>query len=165
MTAIQGPAVAYVTSEDAPDQEVGAALAAFAAAGLAAERVVWDDPAAEWSRYDVAVVRSAWDYTGRRAEFLAWARRTAELTRLCNPAAVLERTRASVVVGFGGLLGIGRRLAAVPVEHVTISADPATIGVTRDVLQDAPAFVDGAPFSRREEQVVCAYFGCTPYWG
>ncbi|MEV8097566.1 hypothetical protein [Kitasatospora sp. NPDC085879] len=85
------PAVAYVTSKDAPDQEVDAALAAFAAQGLAAEPVVWDDPAADWRRYDAAVVRSTWDYTGRRAEFLAWARRAAELTRLCNPVPVLER--------------------------------------------------------------------------
>ncbi|MEV6207080.1 hypothetical protein [Kitasatospora sp. NPDC051914] len=91
MTATPAPAVAYVTSREAPDMEAEVALAAFAGQGLAAERVVWDDPAAEWSRYDVAVVRSTWDYIGRRAEFLDWARRTAELTRLCNPVPVLER--------------------------------------------------------------------------
>jgi hypothetical protein len=69
-----------------------------------------------------------------------------------------------VVVSFGGLLGIGRRLVALPADHVTIDDDPAQIRVTREVLQDAPTYVAGAPFSRREEQVVCAYFGCTPYW-
>ncbi|HYI16195.1 MAG TPA: PRC-barrel domain-containing protein [Thermomicrobiales bacterium] len=69
-----------------------------------------------------------------------------------------------VVVSFGGMLGIGRRMAAVPIEHVTISDAAAQIRVSRDVLQDAPTYVAGAPFSRREEQVVCAYFGCTPYW-
>jgi hypothetical protein len=53
---------------------------------------------------------------------------------------------------------------AVPADHVTIDDDPAQIRVTREVLQDAPTYVAGAPFSRREEQVVCAYFGCTPYW-
>ena len=69
-----------------------------------------------------------------------------------------------VVVGFGGVLGIGRRFAAVPVEHLTLSDDPVLVTVTRDVLQQAPAFDPDAPFSRREEQVVCAYFGCAPYW-
>jgi hypothetical protein len=69
-----------------------------------------------------------------------------------------------VVVGFGGMLGIGRRMAAVPVAHITFNDDPAVVQVDRGVLQDAPAYVPGAPFSRREEQVVCAYFGCTPYW-
>ncbi|GJF31201.1 ATP-grasp domain-containing protein [Kitasatospora sp. NE20-6] len=91
MTAIPQAAVAYVTSREAPDREKATALAAFAAAGLAAEAVVWDDPAVEWSRYGVAVVRSTWDYTGRRAEFLAWAGRASAVTRLCNPVAVLER--------------------------------------------------------------------------
>ncbi|GAA1119692.1 MULTISPECIES: ATP-grasp domain-containing protein [Kitasatospora] len=85
------PAVAYVTSKDAPDQEVGAALAAFTGQGVAAEPVVWDDPAVAWERFDAAVVRSTWDYTGRRDEFLAWARRAAGLTRVCNPVPVLER--------------------------------------------------------------------------
>jgi len=69
-----------------------------------------------------------------------------------------------VVVSFGGVLGIGRRMAAVPVEHISLDGDPAEVRVTREVLQEAPAYVAAAPFSRREEQVVCAYFGCTPYW-
>jgi hypothetical protein len=34
---------------------------------------VWDDPGVDWSRFDVVVVRSTWDYTGRRDEFVAWA--------------------------------------------------------------------------------------------
>jgi len=36
---------------------------------------VWDDPSVDWSGYDLAVLRSAWDYPSRRAEFLAWTRR------------------------------------------------------------------------------------------
>ncbi|MFD9129497.1 RimK family alpha-L-glutamate ligase [Kitasatospora sp. NPDC059571] len=85
------PAVAYVTSHRAPDAEVAVALAAFERAGLTAEAAVWDDPAVQWERYAAAVVRSTWDYPTRRPEFLAWAHRAAGLTRLCNPAPVLER--------------------------------------------------------------------------
>ncbi len=37
------------------------------------EVVHWDDPKVDWSRFDLVVVRSCWDYVGRRDEFLAWA--------------------------------------------------------------------------------------------
>ena len=34
-------------------------------------------PAVEWARFDVALLRSTWDYTERLPEFLAWVERTA----------------------------------------------------------------------------------------
>jgi glutathione synthase/RimK-type ligase-like ATP-grasp enzyme len=34
---------------------------------------VWDDRSVDWDRFDLVVVRSTWDYTGRREQFLAWA--------------------------------------------------------------------------------------------
>ena len=34
---------------------------------------VWDDVAVDWGGFDLVVVRSTWDYPGRRDEFLAWA--------------------------------------------------------------------------------------------
>jgi hypothetical protein len=36
------------------------------------------------------VVRSTWDYVGRRDEYVAWAHRVERTTRLANPAAVVE---------------------------------------------------------------------------
>ncbi len=47
---------------------------------------VWDDPDVDWHRYAVTVVRTTWDYTPRRDEFLTWARR---VPRLRNRADVL----------------------------------------------------------------------------
>lgn len=41
---------------------------------LGADFVVWNDPDADWSQYDHVVIRSAWDYTIQRAEFVAWVR-------------------------------------------------------------------------------------------
>lgn len=41
---------------------------------LGADFVVWNDPAVDWSQYDHVVIRSAWDYTIQRDEFVAWAR-------------------------------------------------------------------------------------------
>lgn len=48
-----------------------------------------DDPIPDWSAFDLAVVRSIWDYTLRRDAFLAWATVTAGRTRLCNNPDVL----------------------------------------------------------------------------
>lgn len=61
-------------------------LAPLAARGVAAEPVVWDDPAVDWAGYDLVVLRSPWDYAPRRAEFVAWASRVANLA---NPADVV----------------------------------------------------------------------------
>lgn len=60
--------------------------AAAARRGLALETVLWDDPAVDWDAHDLVVVRSCWDYTHRREEFLAWAR---SVPRLANPAEVI----------------------------------------------------------------------------
>lgn len=53
---------------------------------LGAEWAIWDDPSVDWDAYDLVVVRSVWDYVGRRDELLAWAR---SVPRLVNPAEVL----------------------------------------------------------------------------
>lgn len=56
------------------------------ARGIAAVPVVWDDPAVQWTTFDLAIVRCCWDYVGRHAEFLSWA---SSVPRLANPADVL----------------------------------------------------------------------------
>jgi hypothetical protein len=61
-------------------------LDALARRGVAAEAVVWDDPDVDWAAYDLVVVRSTWDYSPRRDEFVAWA---GSLPRVANPAHVL----------------------------------------------------------------------------
>lgn len=71
---------------EADDQLVIPALAAI---GIEAVPVIWDEPFADWGGFDLVVVRDTWDYVGRRAEYLAWAR---SVPRLVNPAAVLEWT-------------------------------------------------------------------------
>jgi glutathione synthase/RimK-type ligase-like ATP-grasp enzyme len=57
--------------------------------GVATEVVVWDDPAVDWGRFALAVVRSVWDYPRRRGELLAWAEAAARATTLLNPPAIL----------------------------------------------------------------------------
>jgi hypothetical protein len=57
-------------------------------AGARVEDVSWDDPGADWSAFDVVVVRSTFDYSQRRDEFLAWA--DSLDGRLHNPPSVLR---------------------------------------------------------------------------
>ncbi len=85
------PRIAYVTYRgDLPDPDLPLALAALRAARLDAEAVVWDDDV-DWGDFDLVVVRSTWDYSMRRPEFLRWARGVEEVTRLANPVRCLVK--------------------------------------------------------------------------
>ncbi|MEV6863100.1 hypothetical protein AB0M44_19120 [Streptosporangium subroseum] len=88
-----GISAAYVTfaDEEGADDEKEIVLEAWADAGIAGHIVRWDDPEVDWAAFDVVVVRTPWDYVLRRAEFVSWAYRVESVTRLLNPAAVLER--------------------------------------------------------------------------
>ena len=78
--------VAIATCEGDVDPDSPVLVDALSAEGVRASLVAWDDPRADWAAYDLVVVRSTWDYTSRREEFLAWARGVA---RLENPYPVL----------------------------------------------------------------------------
>jgi O-ureido-D-serine cyclo-ligase len=84
--------VALVTARAARDvdEDLPPLVAAFAAQGAHAQITVWDDPQVDWRGFDVALLRSAWDYTERIGEFLAWVERAALATRLINPADVVR---------------------------------------------------------------------------
>lgn len=61
-------------------------IAPLADRGVHAEPVVWDDDTVDWDAYDLVVLRSTWDYVGRRDAFVAWA---AGVPRLVNPADIV----------------------------------------------------------------------------
>jgi len=81
--------VALATAAEIPDgdEDFPALVEALAAEGVAAEAAVWDDPAVDWSRFDLVLPRATWDYAERRDAFLAWAR---SVPRVLNPVDVLE---------------------------------------------------------------------------
>ena len=79
-------AAARDLDEDLPPLE----QALRAVPGIQISIVNWDDPDVDWSRFDLALLRSAWDYSQRLDEFLSWAARVAGLTRLLNPLAVVR---------------------------------------------------------------------------
>jgi hypothetical protein len=72
------------------DEDLPPLVAAFGAQGAQAQVTVWDDPQVDWSGFDVALLRSAWDYTERIGEFLTWVERTAAASRLMNPPEVVR---------------------------------------------------------------------------
>lgn len=51
---------------------------------------LWNDPSVDWSAFDLAVVRTVWDYVDDRDAFVAWAQRTGAQVELLNPADVLR---------------------------------------------------------------------------
>ena len=55
-----------------------------------AQIAYWDDDATNWAAYDVVVLRSTWNYTEHLDEFLAWATRVSQVTRLVNPVEIIE---------------------------------------------------------------------------
>ncbi|MBO9664786.1 hypothetical protein [Dokdonella sp.] len=83
-------ALVSVAAARALDEDLAPLLDALHAAGAAAEVADWDDAARDWSGYDLALLRSTWDYTDRLPDFLAWAARAAAHTLLLNPPEVLR---------------------------------------------------------------------------
>ena len=84
--------IALVTAAAARDQDedLPPLVAALRELGIEPAVVDWDDAGLDWTRFDVAVLRSTWDYSMRAAEFLAWAARVSERTRLLNPPEIVR---------------------------------------------------------------------------
>lgn len=80
--------LALVTCEGA--RHLDADLPLLECALPEARVVVWDDPSVDWRSFDTVIVRSAWDYHGRREQFIAWARRVESVSSLWNPLSVIE---------------------------------------------------------------------------
>jgi glutathione synthase/RimK-type ligase-like ATP-grasp enzyme len=66
--------------------EVEPLVAAFHARGVTARLGAWDDPAFDWSKTGLSVLRTPWNYHRKRDAFVAWAR---TVPHLMNPAEVV----------------------------------------------------------------------------
>jgi O-ureido-D-serine cyclo-ligase len=118
-------AVALVSARAAraEDEDLPPLVAAFSAAGAQVEIADWDDARIEWARFDVALLRSTWDYSQRLPEFLAWVERTAALTRLLNPVPVVRWNADKHYLGELGKAG----LPVVASTFAEPGADPAAV--------------------------------------
>jgi glutathione synthase/RimK-type ligase-like ATP-grasp enzyme len=64
---------------------------------------IWDDPAVDWSVFDLVVIRSTWDYQERRDQFLDWVR---SVPRIINPPEIVEWNTDKRYLGELGRVGI-----------------------------------------------------------
>jgi glutathione synthase/RimK-type ligase-like ATP-grasp enzyme len=59
--------------------------------GLEITREVWNDPLVNWGEYDLAVLKSPWDYFDRISEFYTWLNKIEDLDlKLLNPSKVVK---------------------------------------------------------------------------
>lgn len=139
-----------------PDDQL--LLPALERRGLRAVPAVWDDPAFDWAAVRLVVIRSTWDYTTRRAEYLAWAERVAAVTLLRNPLPIVRwNTHKAYLEDFArrGLpvvptacFGVGARvdLAALMAERNwrDVVIKPAVSATARETIRLADIGFDAA---------------------
>lgn len=79
--------IALVTARPARglDEDEPPLHLALQKAGCNVQIAEWDDAKVDWAAFDVALLRSAWDYAERVVEFLAWVDRASKLTHVLNP--------------------------------------------------------------------------------
>lgn len=102
------------------DEDMQPLLAACLQAGIDTHVLAWDDATVSWSRYDLVLLRSPWDYTGRLTEFMAWCSRVEQSTRLLNPLQVLRWNTDKHYLADLAQLGV----PIVPTVFVEPDADP-----------------------------------------
>ena len=85
------PTIALVTAAAARDvdEDLPPLESALRKAGADLTIAEWDRPR-DWSRFDIALLRSTWDYPQRLAEFLDWAEAVSQQTKLLNPLPVVK---------------------------------------------------------------------------
>jgi hypothetical protein len=87
------------------DEETRLLVPVLERAGSTAVPAVWTDPDVDWAAFDLVLVRSAWDYHERLADFLDWARRVSAVSRLANPEPVIrwntDKTYLRALAGAG----------------------------------------------------------------
>ncbi|WP_225859424.1 ATP-grasp domain-containing protein [Streptomyces albicerus] len=125
------------------DRDLPVLAAAVEQAGADVAVVCWDDPAVDWDGFDLAVIRSTWDYSWRAAEFVAWAERCGARTALANPADVVRWNTDKRYLG-------DLAAAGVPVVDTRYLApgDPADLPADREYVVK-PASGAGARYAAR----------------
>ena len=136
-------ALATATVALGADPDEDDLLAALAAQGVTAAPVAWDDPRADWSAWDLVVLRSTWDYPERLSDFHAWLDEVAAVTAVVNPPSVVRGNtdkrylarleRAGVPVVPTTFAEPGEDLALPPDRPVVVK--PAVSAGSRDTLR------------------------------
>lgn len=84
--------VAFLTLRDPTGFVIddGLAIAPLAERGYAVETIPWDREGVAWQDYELAIIRSTWDYQHHAEKFLATLAGIERVSRLENPLAIVE---------------------------------------------------------------------------
>jgi len=82
--------IALATCAAVPDgwEDETLLVEALRSRGAEPSLVLWDEQEADWQAFDRVLIRSTWDYTHRRDDFIRWARSLGD--HLDNPAPLVE---------------------------------------------------------------------------
>ncbi|MFG1920795.1 RimK family alpha-L-glutamate ligase [Cryptosporangium sp. NPDC048952] len=138
--------IVLVTATELPipeDVELPVLQAAAERAGLTADVACWDDPAVTWGDFDLALIRSTWNYPSHLERFLAWADATAAVTRLVNGPGIVHWNSEKTYLG--DLLAAG--VPTVPTTYLAPGEPVALPGYGDFVVK--PTVGSGARMARR----------------
>ncbi|MEV4785040.1 ATP-grasp domain-containing protein [Streptomyces tuirus] len=141
------PRIALVTydpgGEVSKDEDLPVLADALHQAGARTAVVFWDDPDVDWAAFDLALIRSTWDYSWRAEEFTAWAERCGKATRLANPAGVVRWNADKRYLGQLAEAGV----PTVPTRYFA-PGDPVELPADREFVVK-PASGAGARYAAR----------------
>lgn len=59
--------------------------------GIPVERVIWDDTTVDWTKYEVIIIKSPWDYHYKHEAFLSWLSQLDQLPcKVLNPTQLIR---------------------------------------------------------------------------
>lgn len=75
-----------------PKDEDKVLMDLFLSKGLDIEQVIWNDPTVDWKQFDLAVLKSPWDYHEKFKEFTAWMDHLEALNiKMLNPYHIVRQ--------------------------------------------------------------------------
>jgi glutathione synthase/RimK-type ligase-like ATP-grasp enzyme len=147
--------VALVTASAAlgTDEDLEPLLDALVRRGITVDAPCWDDDTVVWEEYELAVLRSPWDYVPRYAEFLGWLDRVDRMVRVLNPPDVVRWSTDKRYVGELGDRGI----PVVPTRYVTpdaaVDVDALLSGLVSSEIVVKPTVSAGSKDTMRHSTV------------
>ncbi|WIY82703.1 hypothetical protein [Propionimicrobium sp. PCR01-08-3] len=89
-----GERIALVTTDAEflgdEERDIEALVSALKTRRFEVETPIWYDQQVDWSGFDLAVMRSPWDYPGRYAEFMHWLDQVTQQVRVLNPPELIK---------------------------------------------------------------------------
>ncbi len=91
---MSGERIALVTTDaeflGTDERDIDLLVPALRRRGFEVATPIWYDPAVEWSGFDLAVMRSPWDYPDRPGQFMAWLAAVCRQVRVLNPPELIR---------------------------------------------------------------------------